>query len=251
MISVCMATHNGEQFIREQLESIISQLAEGDEVVISDDGSTDGTLDIIAGYHDPRIKVYHFTQPTISPHTHLYVTRNFENALKYAQGDIIFLSDQDDRWMPDKVEKCVMALNDYGLVVHNMRIADANMNDTGENYYKNGFTRFHNYLMRSGKYFGCTIAFRKELLKFILPFPENLVLHDYWVGILAEHFGGAVFFNEPLIMYRIRQESVSHDVNNSIWFKFSYRIYILWNLYIRILKMDLKMFLHTKNVCCK
>jgi len=240
MISVCMTTHNGEKFIKEQLESILCQLGPTDEVIISDDGSTDKTIDFIQSFNDPRINVYHFLQPAKSKHTHLYVTRNFEHALKYAKGDYVFFSDQDDKWMPNKVNKCVEALQKTGLVVHNMRIADWNMNDTGKNYYTNGFQRFKNYFMLRGKYYGCTIAFRKELLHYILPYPKKLILHDYWTGIIAECFGGVTYIDEPLILYRLRQDSASHNVNNSLLFKISYRIYTLMHLYKRIMMGMLK-----------
>lgn len=95
MISVCMATYNGEKYIKEQIDSILKQLGSDDELVISDDGSSDGTIDIILGYHDPRIHLYKgsFHSPAF----------NFENALKNATGDFIFLSDQDDIWYDNKV----------------------------------------------------------------------------------------------------------------------------------------------------
>lgn len=237
MISVCMATHNGEKYIKIQLDSILCQLSADDEIVISDDGSTDRTLDIIEEYKDIRIKIYRYNHCKQYSHTHIFVTHNFENALMHAKGDIIFFSDQDDVWMTNKIEKCSTALQTYGLVVHNMRIVDEELNDTGENYYTNGFKRFNNYFMRVGKYYGCTIAFRKELLKYILPYPKNLVLHDYWTGIIAEFFGGAVYIDEPLIQYRMRNTSVSHRTHNKFWFKVSYRIYTLLNLYLRIAKI--------------
>ncbi len=240
MISVCLASHNGERYIKTQIDSILCQLSSIDEVVVSDDGSTDRTVEIIEGYNDPRLKIYRYNHSVHYSHTHSYVTHNFENAIKHAKGDIIFLSDQDDMWMPDKVEKCSAALQTCGLVVHNMRIADEGMNDSGENYYKHGFKRFRNYFMRAGKYYGCTIAFRKELLKYILPFPKRLILHDYWTGILAECFGGAKYIDKPLILYRMRNESVSHKVHNTFWFKISYRIYTLWNLYERIAKFKIR-----------
>ena len=96
-ISVCMATHNGERYLHEQLASILSQLGEGDEVIISDDSSTDGTVDIIRGFGDsadPPSAGQHLLQPHA----------NLENALKHASGDIIALSDQDDVWLENKVE---------------------------------------------------------------------------------------------------------------------------------------------------
>lgn len=124
MISVCIATHNGEKYIKEQLDSILCQLSTEDEVVISDDGSTDSTLEILSDYNDSRIKVYQYKQPYKSRHPHSYVCKNFENALKHAEGDYIFLSDQDDYWMEGKVDKCVELLKTNLLVVHNADLVD-------------------------------------------------------------------------------------------------------------------------------
>ena len=97
-ISVCIATYNGERYIREQLDSILSQLSLDDEVIISDDGSKDSTIEIISSYLDSRIKVFK------NNGKHGYVG-NFENALNHSSGDFIFLSDQDDIWELQKIEK--------------------------------------------------------------------------------------------------------------------------------------------------
>ena len=110
MISVCMATYNGEKYIREQMDSILQQLGEGDELIISDDLSSDKTVEIIKSYKDKRIKLY------IHGDNHGFV-RNFENALVHADGDIIFLSDQDDIWMPDKVKVTIAALANCDFTV--------------------------------------------------------------------------------------------------------------------------------------
>ncbi len=100
MISVCIATYNGEKYIRPQIESIIVQLDPGDEIVISDDGSTDDTLNIIASFADDRIKVFDHSRDKKQKvkYSFEHVTRNFENALRHAKGDLIFLSDHDDFW---------------------------------------------------------------------------------------------------------------------------------------------------------
>ena len=100
MISVCMACYNGEKFIQEQVDSIICQLGLDDELIISDDGSNDRTLDILFSYEDSRIKILH------NRACHGFVG-NFENALSHAKGDYIFLSDQDDIWKKEKVQKVI------------------------------------------------------------------------------------------------------------------------------------------------
>src|SRR5579871_1607034 len=110
MISVCMATYNGERYILKQLQSIISQLSENDEIVISDDSSTDNTINIIKSFNDSRIRLYEnnkFGSPIF----------NLENALKHAKNDFIFLSDQDDLWESNKVKTLVEKLNQYDLVL--------------------------------------------------------------------------------------------------------------------------------------
>ena len=96
MISVCIASHNGEKYIKEQVDSILCQIGSDDEVVISDDGSTDKTLAILEAYNDPRIKVFRYVHPCMYRYNFDYATHNFENALHHAKGDIIFLADQDD-----------------------------------------------------------------------------------------------------------------------------------------------------------
>ena len=129
MISVCMATYNGERFLREQIDSILCQLAPDDELIISDDGSTDGTLDIIQSYNDKRIKLLHHKKKSEYAkikysRNFYYATDNFENALQAAQGDYIFLADQDDVWMKDKAKLMSSYLDKFDCVMCNNQIID-------------------------------------------------------------------------------------------------------------------------------
>ena len=110
MISVCMSTYNGEQFIFKQLDSILSQIGLNDEVIISDDGSKDNTINIIKSFNDKRIKLF-FRKKTPS------LVRNFENAIQKAVGEYIFLADQDDIWIKNKVSETLKYLNKYDLVI--------------------------------------------------------------------------------------------------------------------------------------
>lgn len=225
-----MAIHNGEKYIKEQLDSILCQLSSDDEVIISDDGSTDNTLSIIGAYNDSRIKIFHFTQLEKNKVPHYYCTKNFENALKQAKGDFIFLSDQDDWWMPNKVRKCISALEKYMLVVHRALVCDDNLSSKGTMIYGDEFV-FKNYLsLKRGKYYGCTLAFRKDLLKYILPFPSELILHDQWIGCMSELTGTVYYEKEPLIRYRQHGGNVSGGPSPySLWFKIQYRLYMFYN----------------------
>jgi len=237
MISVCIATHNGEHSIKEQLVSILCQLGKNDEVIISDDGSVDKTIETILSLEDSRISVYQYKQKIKFHHIHSYVCKNFENALRHAKGDYIFLADQDDWWMPNKVEKCIEALREHLLVVHRAEICDCNLAFLGKLMYKDSFV-YKNYLsLKKGKYYGCTLAFRKELLQFILPFPKHLVLHDHWIGCMAELKGNVNYERTPLIKYRMHGDNTSGGPSqNSKLFQIWYRIYMFYHLMLRYLK---------------
>lgn len=204
MISVCIATYNGEKYIEEQLNSILKQLAETDEIIISDDSSTDLTIKIIKEINDKRIKLIlnnKFYSPTL----------NFENALKSASGEYIFLSDQDDVWADDKILKMMQYLKEYDLVISDAYITDEALNVISDSAFKT-------FKSRSGiiknihinTYYGCCMAFKKELLKTALPFPRNKEIgHDLWLGLVAEITGKVYFFNEKLIYFRRHPETVT------------------------------------------
>ena len=124
MISVCMASYNGEKFIKAQIGSILMQLGKDDELVISDDGSTDRTVEIIESYGDKRIRLlHHHKNLSIAKirysRNFYYTTENFENALRAAKGDFIFLSDQDDIWAENKITECMAVFSDADCIMHN------------------------------------------------------------------------------------------------------------------------------------
>lgn len=200
-ISVCMATYNGEAFLKEQLDSILGQLSAQDELVISDDSSTDQTLKIIESYRDKRIKIYHSD--------HKNVIFNLENALRGATGDIIFLSDQDDIWKGNKVQKTLEMLNECTLVFSNAYVFEGN--EPHEDvllYQRSDVVGFFRNLYKNN-YIGATMAFKAELLQVALPFPKQLPMHDIWFGLLAEITGKTDFISEPLIYYRRHSNNVS------------------------------------------
>ena len=230
MISVCMATHNGSRYIKEQIDSILPQLSECDELVVSDDGSNDGTIDIVEQYKDPRIKLFryeHSARYTDHFATHRFASKNFENAMRHAKGNIIFLCDQDDVWMPDKVEKCTQALNDSILVKHNGIRIDSESKSMGVDSCAVPVSSFLLVNLFKLKIPGSHVAFRKELLDVALPFPSNIVSHDAWLGCIASCLGKCATLNDRLIQYRIHQENVSVHKKNSIFVQVYYRIELL------------------------
>ena len=230
MISVCMATYNGEKYIKEQLDSILCQLGVDDEVVISDDGSNDNTIQTIAAYNDKRIFLLN------NSGRHGFVG-NFENALKHVRGDIILLADQDDVWKPNKVEVIKKRLQYYDLVIHDAEMIDGNGYSLGKTYYstmhhKKGFL---SNLWKT-RWLGCCMAFKRQVLEACLPFPQNIVGHDYWIGMLGMLKFHYCFMDDILISYRRHGGNVSpsgEKSNNSMFYMFYTKRY---NLIIAILK---------------
>lgn len=194
MISVCLATYNGEKYIEEQIDSILGQISEEDEIIISDDGSSDATLEKIRTYKDIRIKILHNKERK-------GVIGNFENALNNAKGEYIFLCDQDDIWLSHKVRMMLSQLNYNDLVFSNANIVDDGLNVLGLLYINKNNCGFINNLLKN-RFIGATMAFRSSLLKKALPFPNYIPMHDQWLGLLAEIYGKVYYFEEPLILYR-------------------------------------------------
>ena len=203
MISVCMASYNGAKYIKEQIESILCQLPADAEFIISDDGSRDETIDIITSFDDKRIKI--ITGPGKG------AVKNFENALRATKGDIVFLSDQDDIWMPGKVDIILSAFNDSTeCVLHDAEVVDASGKVLMPSFFqwrgvKHGV--LNNILKNS--YTGCCMAVRRDLIEKSLPFPEGMEMHDWWLGLLAERDKASVFIDEKLIKYRRHGENAN------------------------------------------
>ena len=203
-ISVCIATHNGEKYIKEQLDSILCQLSSNDEVVISDDGSTDKTIDIIREFKDERIKIYQQDSPK-GLLGHEYATLNFENALKNAKGGFIFLSDQDDVWVNDKVEISMKYLREYDYIVSDAYVTDAELNVVSDTRFtKDEKVHFNKYLavVLSTPYQGSCAAFKRCVLDKAMPFPKGTQSHDRWIGNVAAFFFNYKIVPEKLIYYR-------------------------------------------------
>lgn len=198
-ISVCMATFNGERFLREQLDSILKQLVEGDEIVISDDSSTDKTVAILKEYSqkDQRIRLYlnqNFRDPI----------RNFQNGLTHVTGEWIFLSDQDDVWLDGKVDAIGKELLQNDLVLHDSIMTDENLQVLHPSFFQyfGSGTGLVKNLIRSS-YYGSCMAFHKRILEKALPFPKTKEIgHDLWIGLVSELIGKVKVEKTAYLLYR-------------------------------------------------
>lgn len=206
-ITVCMATRNGGRFIQRQLDSILPQLGPDDELIISDDSSTDDTTDIIKSLGDQRIKLLEHNK-FFSP------VRNIENALFHAGGDIIVLSDQDDVWLDNKVSVILKHLDEMPSRIALISLDGSVVDEQEAVTFESLFTKigagpglFKNIF--NNTYMGCCLAFKRELLEVALPFPKHIPMHDMWLGLLAEIHGKVRFVPEKTILYRKHSASVT------------------------------------------
>jgi len=229
-VSVAMATYNGENYIKQQIDSILSQLGSEDELIISDDHSSDRTASIIEGYmkEDPRVKLFMNDEKG--------VTSNFENAIKRTQNDIIFLSDQDDVWKPEKVQTVLSYYEKNPrvlMIMSDITVVDNELNPTIESFYAYRGSRagvIKNIVKNS--YIGCAMSFRKELKQQILPIPRNVPMHDMWIGLVADMKKAALLIPEKLIYYRRHNSTVTTVENNS-----TLKEKVIWRFQISTLLM--------------
>lgn len=233
MISVCMATYNGEKYIKKQINSILKQINKNDELIISDDGSTDKTKSILQSYAEkyPNIRIIEGPQKG--------VIKNFENALNNSKGDMIFLSDQDDIWLDNKVKNVLKEFDKgFDLVLHDAIIVDKNENMIEESFFyhrksKKGF--LNNTIKNS--YIGCCMAFSRNVLNYALPFPDSIEMHDWWIGLIAERVGKVSLLNDKLLLYRRHGNNVSSFRHYPLKKMISNRVYILFKLILRLKKV--------------
>ncbi len=222
-IDILLATYNGEKYLIEQIESLLNQNYKNIRLIISDDCSTDKTIEILKKYEekDNRIELYLQKQ-------NLGVVKNIEFLLKKVQSPYYMLADQDDYWLPEKIEKSLENLKkeQADLVFTDLEVVDENLNILYKSFndymlltrkikkYINSYKL--NYLYNCIT--GCTILAKKETLKFILPLPTTSkhLIHDYWIGIMVSLNGKISYIPEKYIKYRqhgnnqVGTEKISH-----------------------------------------
>lgn len=230
MISVALAAYKGEKYIEAQIRSILPQLSYEDEIIVSDDRPGGMTEKIVRRLSREDSRVIWVEGKSKG------VVANFVNAIRYCKGDKIFLCDQDDIWLPDKVRRVTEAFEEgYDLVLHNAYVTDGELNITDYSFFeKRGSKKgvVHNIFKNS--YMGCCMAFDRKLLKKIMPIPKNIPMHDQWIGILGEIYGKVKFLDLPLIYYRVHGGNVTGG-ETSFSQKMAWRRYLIMKLYKRVI----------------
>lgn len=208
-VSVVIASYNGSRYIQSQILSILEQSYKPYEIIVTDDASTDQTINVLKNITSEIPIVL------ISSDKNRGFVKNFEEGISAAKGDIIVLADQDDLWATNKIEMLVANIGNNMLIHSNYSLIDANGNlqknsakkkgavfdDPKKFFYKNCVT-------------GCTAAFKSELRKNILPFPERLAYHDWWIGYAAAMKGGIKYCDNDLTLYRQHEtQDTGHELS--------------------------------------
>ena len=232
MISVALCTYNGAKYLAEQLDTILSQTVMPSEVIIGDDGSIDETRSILEKF-EPVFSSRGIKFHVETSQENIGVTANFQRTLEATSGEIIFLSDQDDLWFPDRIEKSLQVFADHpevSLLHSDAELVNQRGEEMGRTIFQSlGFTPADQSRANSGMSFdlllqrnlvtGATTAIRRTLLESSVPF-SPLWLHDEWLALCASAENGYRVISEPLIGYRqhggnvvgVRKRSVRSDI---------------------------------------
>ena len=199
LVSVVMATYNGAEFIRQQMESVLAQSYPVLEVIVVDDCSTDNTIEIVNSFREkhPGIKVY-------VNETNLGYIKNFEKGCGLATGSYVALCDQDDYWLPEKISKMQAAIGDYPLIYSDSVLCNESLEPTGESISaKMNCRDFDNCLQQAifCRIYGHATLINNDFLQKVIPF-SAIIPHDWWLCYTASFYGGIKYLNEPLVYYR-------------------------------------------------
>lgn len=213
MVEILLASYNSEKYIGEQIESILSQTSEEWRLTVQDDRSSDRTAEIVESYCAvyPEKISFRVNERNLGGSKY-----NFYDLLLRAEADYVMTCDHDDVWLPDKVERTLAAMRDletvYGkerpLLVHtDLKVTDRDLQVTaGSMFFQQGLDPSRKRLAEllvQNNVTGCTMMVNRALLSLLSPvIPPNLIMHDWWCGLIAASFGGIGFVAEPTILYR-------------------------------------------------
>lgn len=207
LVSVAVATYNGERYLPQQLDSIYRQTYRNIEVVVTDDCSQDKTVEILERYRKKYGLKYFVNDENLG------YAKNFERAASLCSGDYIAFCDQDDIFFSDKIETLVREIGEYSLIYSDAALIDGDGAEFAQSYM-----RYVNFPMLTGNPFkelvfrcfirGFQVLFTRDLLLAALPMPDR-VTHDDWFTILAAKRGGIRYLDRPLVQYRQHGRNVT------------------------------------------
>ena len=209
-ICIVLATYNGERFLKEMLQSLVTQTRPADKVIAIDDASRDSSVEILESFKG-ALPLEIFRQAQNGGHCKAFAT-GLTHAKQYAgPGDLIALADQDDIWKPDKLEKLEREIGDRALVFGDAEVIDKDGNVIRDSWRKEALIQkaipIKAQIAGINNVTGCLSLFKAELLDMILPIPEGVTVHDRWVAMIAERNGGIKAIDDAVVQYRL------HDSN--------------------------------------
>jgi len=225
MITICLATFNGEKYLGAQLDSLFSQTFKDWTLLIHDDNSTDNTVQIIYEYIAKFPNKIKFIDDALSYDSS---SSNFNSLLKQASSEYVMFCDQDDVWREDKIELTLLEMqklqklhkNEALMVFSNLSVVDENCNMIAKSMWAfqklNPSIIYNLYdILALNVVSGCTIMINKNAQDIVSPFPKNCIEHDHWMAVNIVKYGYASFVNEPLMFYRQHEKNVigSYDIN--------------------------------------
>lgn len=211
LISIAMCTFNGAEYLQEQIESILQQTYKNIEIIVVDDCSEDNTIDILESYSS--LNNFHYFRNE----SNQGFVKNFEKAISLCNGKYIATCDQDDIWLPQKIEKLFLSIQKHSLIYSNAQLVDKTLHSLNKTLCDekkiNCFSGSNNkaFIFRNC-ISGNTMMFTQELRENCLPFPENLTYHDVWIAFVAATKGTINYINEPLVLYRQHSSNVTDIV---------------------------------------
>lgn len=219
MVQIVMATYNGEKYLKEQIDSILSSSFQDFELHIFDDGSQDSTMDILKNYRDKYPEKIFISQNK----RNLGVTLNFLKAISRTRSDYVMLCDQDDVWRKDKIAKTLKRMRQMEVqfgkdlpiaVFTDALVVDNNLNTLNKSFFGSGRLKPElidlPHLLMENKLIGCTVMVNGSLRRILQsnPLPKKARLHDAWLGLIAASCGKISFINEPTLLYRQHEANV-------------------------------------------
>lgn len=206
MISIAMTTYNGEKYLREQLDSILNQTFSDFELIICDDCSKDATVKILEEYSLKDKRVRYFVNEK-----NLGFKKNFEKAISLCSGEYVAFSDQDDIWLPEKLEESITHIGNNNLLCSNSLLIDENGNSLNltykecaglNRYFPNDYEFRFKHILIWNFVQGASVLAKKDFLLQNMPIPENLVYHDYYFGVIAQMQNSLIYYDKVLAKYR-------------------------------------------------
>ncbi|WP_195948404.1 glycosyltransferase family 2 protein [Paraclostridium bifermentans] len=212
MVDILMATYNGEEYIKDQLDSIINQTYKDWILYIRDDGSTDRTVDIISNYTRKYPNKIFFIKDEKNG---LGAKLNFGELMKFSKNSYCMFADQDDVWLNDKISKTLDAMKkneekyckETPILIHtDLKVVDKDLNILNNSFLKfqniNPKRNLLNHLIISNTVTGCTMMLNKALVNKVGYIPEEAKIHDWWIAIIASKLGKIYTINEATMLYR-------------------------------------------------